>query len=231
MRPLLNVLLLFRYEWGYGTDVDETMAEHFYRKAIAQAEQDQSAVGAEKAEPASLYFTGALLKLHTRQRLREGWATMAGLRGRLEEFWSETVAPALAQQGLEASTDDLDFKAAAVLAVVLAITILWRACCAPSVEEPRQQHNPTRSGPQETTRAAEQTVATEADATGAPHPSNPSPSLPPGMSPSVPPLPQEAGVERDHGQTVEARDRDARLEAALRRQQEQLQERRQEEEG
>ena len=120
----------FRYEWGYGTDVDETMAEHFYRKAIAQAEQDQSAVGgAGKAEPASLYFTGALLKLHTRQRLREGWASVAGLRGRAEEFWSETVAPALAQQGLEASADDLDFQAAAVLAVVLAITVFWRSCC------------------------------------------------------------------------------------------------------
>ena len=104
-RFLLAILLEYRYEWGYGTDVDETMAEHFYRKAIALAEQDQSAVSAEKAEPASVYFVGALLKLHTRQRLRESWATAAGLQGRLEEFWVETVVPTLVDQGLQPKAD------------------------------------------------------------------------------------------------------------------------------
>ena len=119
-------------------------------------------------------------------------------------------------------------------------------------EELQQQHSPTRSGgPQETTLAAEQTVAAkrtvaaEADArlnqpeettlsVGGQHPSSASPSLPTGMGPHVPTLPQEGSVEGEHGQTVGARDRDARLEAALRRQQEQQeqrqQERRQEEE-
>ena len=113
-------------------------------------------------------------------------------------------------------------------------------------EELQQQHCPTRSGaPQETTLAAERTVAAEATArlnqpeettlsAGGQHPSSAPPSPPTGMGPHVPPLPQEGSVEGEDGQTVGARDRDARLEAALRRQQEQQeqrqQERRQEEE-
>ena len=120
------------------------------------------------------------------------------------------------------------------------------AVAATAPEELQQQHSPTRSGaPQETTLAAERTVAAEADArlnqpeettlsVGGQHPSSVSPSLPTDVGPHVPPLPQEGSVEGEHGQTVGARDRDARLEAALRRQQEQQeqrqQERRQEEE-
>ena len=126
----------YMYEWGHGAPVDEPMAEHFYRQAISLAEKHGGVApgaGEQAAQPATLYFTAALLKLHTRQRLRESWATVEGVRGRLEEqwaAWSPSIAEVLEQQGLLqfGSTNDWEVQLAVALAAVLVVAVLWRAC-------------------------------------------------------------------------------------------------------
>jgi hypothetical protein len=201
---------MHRYEWGHGTPVDESMAEHFYRQAIALAEKDKSGTAAaDKAEPAAMYFTAALLKLHTRQRLREGWATAEGLRGRAEEIWAETISPELARRGLELSEDESEVQAAAVLAVVLVVMLLWRMCCA-NRPEGLQQPEATARDSQEQASVTEQ-----AEPQARPHTQE-------HAQPAVQGATTQPAVQPNHAGSnpgpIGQAERDARLEAALRRQ-------------